>query len=70
MHRVRRNERYAGTSTYFNAAADTGAERSNKATGNRTDPWHNDAGAESIGRRTGKKKGRALHPAFARPPLE
>jgi len=47
MHRVRRNERYAGTSTSFNSAADTGAQRSNKAAWNRTDPGHDDAGAES-----------------------
>ena len=46
MHRVRRNERYAGTSTSFNSAADTGAQRSNKAAWNRTDPGHDDAGAE------------------------
>src|SRR6185295_17961839 len=48
MHRVRRDERCSGTSTSFNATSDTGAQRSNKATWNRTDSWHHHAGAESI----------------------
>lgn len=48
MHRVRRNQRCAGTSTSINAAADTGAERSDKAAGTRTDPGHHDAGNESV----------------------
>ena len=47
MHSLRWNERCGGTSSHFNAAADTGSERSNTATWNRTDPWHYNAGAES-----------------------
>ena len=47
MRRRRWSERCGGTSTSFNSAADTGAQRSNKAAWNRTDPGHDDAGAES-----------------------
>jgi len=47
MRRRRWSERCGGTSTSFNATSDTGAQRSNKATRNRTDPGHYNAGSES-----------------------
>ena len=47
MHRVRRSERCLRANAAVDTAAHTGAWRSNKATGKRSDPGHYDAHTKS-----------------------